>query len=60
MAKNPIARTSYGRVKFHAAGCWVNGGPGLPGRVACPKCADDADSYYERLLMALDRRAGRR
>ncbi|MBB1482505.1 hypothetical protein H5392_01360 [Tessaracoccus sp. MC1865] len=45
-----------GRLKFHAVGCWVDGGAGLP-RGVCEKCAESPVDEYLRSLMRVDRRA---
>ena len=52
----PATYTRSGRLKFHAVGCWVDGGEGLP-RGVCRKCADSYVDQYFRSLMRIDRRA---
>ena len=62
MAKNPIVRNAFGRIRFHDHGdtmretCVVDGGS-MPS-YRCAKCRGGVDAYYERLLTALDKRAG--
>ena len=51
-------KAGAGALKFHALGCRVDGGAGLPpGR--CEKCRDSIADGYFRSLMRIDRRAAR-
>ncbi|MGC5584138.1 hypothetical protein ACPYOC_07305 [Ornithinimicrobium sp. W1665] len=45
-----------GGLRFHALGCIVDGGSGLPPGV-CDKCTDDISSRYVSTLMRVDRKA---
>lgn len=49
------SRSGRGRLLFHAIGCRVDGGPGLPPGV-CLKCLDTARNRYFEALMRSDRR----
>lgn len=46
----PQQRWANGVLRFHAVGCWVAGGPGLPPGV-CQKCRDTPGAALSRLLV---------
>lgn len=53
--RSSVNGKGVGRLRFHALGCRVDGGRGLPFGV-CLKCADSVADAYVRTLMRIDRR----
>lgn len=53
--RSSVKGRGIGRLTFHALGCRVDGGRGLPPGV-CLKCEDTVVDAYYKSLMRIDRR----